>query len=79
MDSNAFCQAARPLRVPIQLPPGVNPAVGQRLELTQMDDRTVLVTVNAVTDTTLTLDANHPLAGIPLEFDITVVAINQDR
>ena len=75
MDSNALCQAARPLRVPIQLPPGVNPAVGQRLELTRKDDRTVIVTVNAVTNTTLTLDANHPLAVKELTFDLQLVGI----
>jgi FKBP-type peptidyl-prolyl cis-trans isomerase 2 len=57
------------------LPADLNPAVGQRLELTQMDDNTVLVTVTAVTDTTMTLDANHPLAGKDLTFDIQLVGI----
>ncbi len=58
-----------------QLPPDVAPSVGQRLELTQMDDQTVLVTVTAVTDTTLTLDANHPLAGKDLTFHIEFLGI----
>jgi len=58
-----------------QLPPDLNPAVGQRLELTQMDDQTLLVTVTAMTDTTLTLDANHPLAGKDLTFDIELIKI----
>lgn len=58
-----------------QLPPGLDPKVGQRLELTQADDRTMLVTVAAVTGTSMTLDANHPLAGKELTFDIELVAI----
>ncbi len=58
-----------------QLPPGVDPRVGQRLELTQTDDQTMLVTVMAVTDTNITLDANHPLAGKELTFDLELVGI----
>ncbi len=58
-----------------QLPAEVNPKVGQRLELTQEDDRTILVTVMDVTDSTMTLDANHPLAGKDLIFDLELVGI----
>ncbi len=58
-----------------KLPPGVNPKIGQRLEMTQVDDQTSLVTVTDATDTTLTLDANHPLAGKELTFDIELVGI----
>jgi peptidylprolyl isomerase len=58
-----------------QLPADLNPTAGQRLELTQMDDKNILVTVMAVTDTTMTLDANHPLSGIDLTFDIELVGI----
>lgn len=57
------------------LPQDFQTKVGQRLELTQMDDQKILVTVMAVTDTTLTLDANHPLAGKDLTFDIELVGI----
>jgi peptidylprolyl isomerase len=58
-----------------QLPPEMIPTVGQRLELTQMDDSTILVTVTAVTDTTLTIDANHPLAGKALTFELKLDGI----
>jgi len=58
-----------------QLPPDLNPNIGQRLELTQMDDQRVLVTVTGITTTTLTLDANHPLAEKNLTFDIELVGI----
>jgi peptidylprolyl isomerase len=57
------------------LPENFTPAVGQRLELTQEDDSTVLVTVMAVTDDSITVDANHPLAGKDLTFDIELMDI----
>jgi len=58
-----------------QLPAELVPMVGQRLELTQTDDRKILATVTNVTDATLTLDANHPLAGKTLTFDLELIAI----
>lgn len=58
-----------------QLPAGAIPKAGQRLELTQPDDKVILVTVDAVTDTTLIIDANHPLAGKALTFDIELIGI----
>ncbi len=58
-----------------KLPADLVPKVGQRLELTQMDDQNILVTVTAVTDSMLTLDANHPLSGKDLAFDIELVGI----
>jgi FKBP-type peptidyl-prolyl cis-trans isomerase 2 len=58
-----------------KLPQGMNPKIGQRLEITQVDDQTSLVTVTEVTESTLTLDANHPLAGKELTFDLELVGI----
>jgi peptidylprolyl isomerase len=57
------------------LPAGLNAEVGQRLEITQTDDKTVLVTVVEVSEASMTLDANHPLAGKDLTFDIELVGI----
>ncbi len=57
------------------LPTNPDAKVGQRLELTQEDDSTVLVTVTGVSETSLTLDANHPLAGKELTFEIEVLSI----
>lgn len=57
------------------LPSDVNPQVGQRLEITQEDDKTALVTVTDISETTVTLDANHPLAGKALTFDIELLGI----
>lgn len=58
-----------------QLPAGLDPKVGQRLEFTQTDDKVVLATVLAETDSTLTVDTNHPLAGNVLTFDIELINI----
>ena len=57
------------------LPPDLDAQIGQRLELTQEDDSTVLVTVIGASETSLTLDANHPLAGKDLTFEIELVSI----
>jgi peptidylprolyl isomerase len=58
-----------------QLPPDLDAKVGQRLELTQADDQVMLVTVTGVTEASITLDANHPLAGKALTFDLELIAI----
>lgn len=58
-----------------QLPADVQPVVGQRLEITQANDQNVLVTVTDVTDSSITLDANHPLAGKALIFELELMEI----
>lgn len=58
-----------------QLPDDMQPEVGMELELTDEDDESVAVTVVDLTDTTVTFDANHPLAGEELTFDIELVEI----
>ena len=56
-------------------PADVDPKIGQKFNLHQSDDQTVIVTVTEVTENTVTLDANHPLAGKELTFDIELVEI----
>ncbi len=64
------------LDVPLdQFPPNIKPEVGLQLQLTQPDGRPILVMVTEVTDSMVTLDANHPLAGKDLIFDIRLVEI----
>ena len=58
-----------------QLPDEINPHVGQRLQMKGKNGDAVPVVVTDVMDTHITLDANHPLAGKDLTFDITLVAI----
>jgi len=57
------------------VPEDMTPEVGMRLEVTQEDGREFPVVITEVTDTHVTLDANHPLAGRDLTFDITLVEI----
>ena len=49
-------------------------AVGMQLELANGEDRMV-VTVTEVTDNTVTIDGNHPLAGEHLNFDVEIIEI----
>jgi peptidylprolyl isomerase len=57
------------------LPSDLQPEFGQRLQMTQPDGTTVTVVVTTITETQVTLDANHPLAGQDLIFDIMLVEI----
>lgn len=58
-----------------QLPEEVDPEVGQRLQLRQQNGEIVNVTLTEISDSEVTLDANHPLAGKDLDFDIELVEI----
>jgi peptidylprolyl isomerase len=58
-----------------QMPPEINPEVGQQLHIQQPDGNVLPVIVTDVSDGTVTLDANHPLAGENLTFDINLVEI----
>jgi len=58
-----------------QFPTHLNPEVGQQLEIRQADDRTIVVMITDVNETSVTLDANHPLAGKDLTFEIQLVEI----
>ena len=57
-----------------QLPPDIDPTVGQQLQLSQ-EGRAFVVTVADVNEQNITLDANHPLAGRDLTFDLQLVDI----
>jgi peptidylprolyl isomerase len=58
-----------------KLPTGLEPEVGKRLEYRQRDGTAMPLTVTAVSESKVTLDANHPLAGQELTFDIELVEI----
>ena len=55
-----------------QLPPDLDPQVGEELVLTGEDDEHFGVTVVEVNTESITFDANHPLAGEDLTFEITL-------
>lgn len=58
-----------------QVPPDLNPEVGQKLQMGGPNGELIVVAVVEVTDEHITLDANPPLAGKDLNFDIELVAI----
>ncbi len=58
-----------------QMPPDLQPEVGQQLQIQQANGQVIPVLVTEVTDSDVTLDANHPLAGEDLTFDIQLVEI----
>jgi FKBP-type peptidyl-prolyl cis-trans isomerase 2 len=58
-----------------QIPPELEPEVGQQLQVQQENGQTIPVFVTEVTESNVTLDANHPLAGEDLTFDIQLVEI----
>lgn len=58
-----------------ELPPGLELTLGGQLEVTREDGDSFLVMVTGLTDESVTLDANHPLAGKELIFDLTLLAI----
>lgn len=49
--------------------------IGTRLQLASPEGQPILVTVAEVTETEVILDANHPLAGKDLTFEIELVEI----
>lgn len=58
-----------------ELPADMVPEVGQQLEVTQEDGNSFQVVITEVTADRVTIDANHPLAGRDLNFDIRLVEI----
>lgn len=58
-----------------ELPTGLDPYVGQQLQGPRPGGGTSIGTVTNVTDTTITLDFNHPLAGKDLTFEIELMSI----
>ncbi|MEM1117483.1 MAG: peptidylprolyl isomerase [Bacteroidota bacterium] len=56
-------------------PDGVAPEVGQRLQLGLQGGGALDAAVVDVSPEAVTLDANHPLAGEALTFDVTLVDI----
>ena len=59
-----------------QLPPDMKPEVGQTLMASSPDGRQTRVQVTEVKENSITIDANHPLAGKELVFDIELVEID---
>lgn len=57
------------------LPGDLNPETGMALQSNSPDGQVTQFMITAVTDETITVDANHPLSGQALSFDIELVDI----
>ncbi len=62
-----------------QFPSDIEPKIGLQLQLSQADDqetgRTAMAIVTQISESSVTIDANHPLAGETLIFDIQLIEI----
>jgi peptidylprolyl isomerase len=58
-----------------EIPSDIDVKVGQQLQINRPDGQAIPVLVAEVTDSEITLDANHPLAGKTLTFDIELLEI----
>jgi peptidylprolyl isomerase len=57
------------------LPADLTPEVGQQLRIERTDGDPMIVSIAAVSDSAITIDANHPLAGRDLTFDLEMLEI----
>lgn len=58
-----------------QFPPALDPEIGKQVKVANEMGQTFIMTIIDVKDGTVTLDANHPLAGKDLVFDIDLLEI----
>ena len=58
-----------------EFPPDVTPALGDQFQMRHETGQVIMVTVTDLSDAQITLDANHPLAGEDLTFDLELVEI----
>ena len=57
------------------IPDGIPLDLGSALQLQAPNGSLIPVTVTALSDVMVTLDANHPLAGKDLTFAVEIIAI----
>jgi peptidylprolyl isomerase len=58
-----------------QMPQDFEPIVGERFRIREKNGQTRHATILSFTDTQITFDMNHPLAGQDLTFDINLIEI----
>ena len=58
-----------------EFPADLKPEAGQWIKVSQPDGSNLILTVIDVCESSVTLDANHPLAGKDLTFDIQLIEI----
>ncbi len=57
------------------LPEGLDPQVGQQYQIPQSEGQSIIVTVTEASESSVTLDGNHPLAGRELTFEIELIEV----
>ena len=57
------------------IPPEIKPAIGKKIQIRQSDGMTTQSVITDISESKVTLDANHPLAGKDLIFDIKLLEI----
>jgi peptidylprolyl isomerase len=60
-----------------EFPDHIEPTVGQALQVKRDDGQSTIVTVVDVSAEQVTLDANHPLAGEDLTFELELVDVQR--
>ena len=58
-----------------QAPAGLNLELGKRLQIRTNEGKTTIATITAITEDSVILDANDPLAGKTLKFEIELIEI----
>ena len=58
-----------------EVPEHIEPEVGMMLQVMTQEGQPANVTVTGVSDDAITLDANHPLAGKTLNFEVDLVEV----
>ena len=58
-----------------RFPSSIHPEASQHFEIKQEDGQPIVVTVTKISESEVTIDANHPLAGKDLIFDIQLIEI----
>lgn len=62
-----------------RFPPDVELEAGMRFQAQSRDGQAQVVTVTAVDGSDIVIDANHPLAGQRLHFEVTVLSVRSAR
>ena len=62
-----------------QLPDTVSPAKGQPVRIRQQDGKTLDASIVDLKDESVVLDANHPMAGKTLVFDLELIAVSYSK
>jgi peptidylprolyl isomerase len=60
-----------------QAPAGLNLELGKRLQIRTNQGQTTIATITAITEDSVILDANDPLAGKTIKFEIELIEIMQ--